>query len=370
MVQMPWNNVFRARQDSAGPLVFAIGQALERVREGSTDDEAHALAANKIVRRCLDKHAITYQEYRHWRKLNPLVFTAIVDESNQLIGFFDIFPLKSGAGEDIIAGKLTERSLTTDHIVPSAERTSATCLHIATIILNPRQRTFTPLVAKEVLLLKMSEFLERHYSPIETRTYTAFAQSRAGEALLKRCGFSLTLLAKETNQGFPLYVLRPSETARAIFRFERADNFFSRKAILRTLDSRIEEIELQLRGLIIKVINDDPSNLPPHVNQKIEERLRSEAHKNAAFDLAYYRRLPARLEFCDLRELQDTILSKPLWPKFLEGFVNKETLVAKFGQLADLRNAIRHSRSVDEITQVEGQAGVMWFERVLRKQHA
>jgi hypothetical protein len=175
------------------------------------------------------------------------------------------------------------------------------------------------------------------------------------------------MLAKDTDQGFPLYVLRPPETAKAIFRFGRADNFFSRKAILKRLDARIEEVELQLRSVIIKVINDDPSSLPPHVNQKIDERLGSEAHKNAAFDLAYYKRLPARLEFCDLRELQDTILSKSLWPKFQERFANKETLVAKFGQLADLRNAVRHSRSVDEITQIEGQAGVMWFERVLRK---
>jgi hypothetical protein len=364
---MPWSSVFRAEQDSAGPLVFAIGQALERVREGPVDDESHALAANKIVRRCLDKRAITYQEYKQWRKLNPLVFTTIVDESNQLIGFFDIFPLKSGAGEDIIAGRLTERSLSPDHIVASAECASATHLHVATIILNPRQRTFTPLVAKEVLLLKMSEFLERNYAPMETRTYTAFAQSRAGQALLKRCGFSLTLLAKDTDQGFPLYVLRPSETEKAIFRFERADSFFSRKRILKRLDSRIEEIELQLRDVITKAFNDDSNNLPPHVNQKIDERLRSEAHKNAAFDLAYYKRLSARLEFCDMRELQDTILSKSLWPKFQDRFANKETLAAKFGQLAELRNAIRHSRSVDQITQIEGQAGVMWFERVLRK---
>jgi hypothetical protein len=75
----------------------------------------------------------------------------------------------------------------------------------------------------------------------------------------------------------------------------------------------------------------------------------------------------AKLEFCDLRELHDTMVSKPLWPKFQEHFVNKETLIAKFGQLADLRNAIGHSRSVDEITQMEGQAGIMWFERVLKR---
>src|SRR5262245_54247493 len=186
----------------------------------------------------------------------------------------------------------------------------------------------------------MSQVLERHYAPMETRTYTAFAQSRAGEALLKRCGFSLTMLARDTDQGVPLYVLRPSETAKAIFRFERADNFFSRKAILKRLDSRIEEIELQLRDVITKAINYDSSSLPPHVNHKRNESLSSEDHKNSAFNLTHYKRIHESHEFCDLRELQDTIFCKSLWPKFQDRFVNKETLVAKFAQLAELRNAV------------------------------
>ena len=55
------------------------------------------------------------------------------------------------------------------------------------------------------------------------------------------------------------------------------------------------------------------------------------------------------LEFTDLRELQDTILSKPLWPRFEPHFVNKESTMMKFGQLSELRNRIRHSRALDEI---------------------
>jgi hypothetical protein len=367
VIRVPWRSISRNEGDSTGSVLFAIGQALDNVREGPMNDESHALAANKIVRRCLDKRAITYKDYKLWRTLNPLVFTTVVDENNQLIGFFDIFPLRSNAGKDIIAGKLSERSLKVEHLIAFADIAFATHLHIATILLNPRQRTFTPIVAKEVLLLKMRQFIETHYAPIEARTYTAFAQTRAGETLLKRCGFAMAVLATENEQHSPLYVLRPSETVAAIFRFDRADECFSRKSRLKSLDSRIEDVELQLRALIARVVNGDPSHLPPHVNQKIDERLRSESNKSAAFDMAKYTRLPARLEFCDLRELQDTILSKALWPKFQTRFANKETLGAKFGQLAGLRNEIRHSRSVDEITHKEGEAGIIWFERVLRK---
>ena len=64
-----------------------------------------------------------------------------------------------------------------------------------------------------------------------------------------------------------------------------------------------------------------------------------------------------------LRELQDTILSKNLWRGFEKRFWNKEMLSAKFGQLAELRNGIRHSRSVDEVTRKEGEVTILWFEQ-------
>src|ERR1700761_9111388 len=111
-----------------GSLLFAIENALDIVRFGSRDDESLASVANKIVRRELDKRAITYAGYKEWRKHNPLVFTSVVDDDNQLIGFFDIFPLTAAAGADIISGKITERSLTVEHIVPAAATSSTTYL--------------------------------------------------------------------------------------------------------------------------------------------------------------------------------------------------------------------------------------------------
>jgi hypothetical protein len=40
-------------------------------------------------------------------------------------------------------------------------------------------------------------------------------------------------------------------------------------------------------------------------------------------------------------------------------------LNAKFGQLAELRNSLRHSRTVDEVVRKEGEAAVLWFNAVL-----
>jgi len=133
---------------------------------------------------------------------------------------------------------------------------------------------------------------------------------------------------------------------------------------LRELDAKIEGVELALRRRIDEALAGDPAELPPHVLQKIDERLRAAAKKNAALDSERYESLAGRLEYADLRELEGTITGKVLWPRFEGRFVNKETLVKRFGQLADLRNGIRHSRSVDEITRKEGEAAILWFEQV------
>jgi hypothetical protein len=61
------------------------------------------------------------------------------------------------------------------------------------------------------------------------------------------------------------------------------------------------------------------------------------------------------------------IVSKSLWSRFEAGFLNKDTLIAKFNQLAELRNGIRHSRTVDEITRKEGEAALLWFEQVSKR---
>ncbi len=134
---------------------------------------------------------------------------------------------------------------------------------------------------------------------------------------------------------------------------------------LRQLDESIERVELDLRKIIEITLENDASQLPPHVLQKIDERIQRAAKKNAALDSEHFQTLPGKLEYFDLRELQDAITSKASWRKFEPCFTNKEGLATKFGQLAELRNGIRHSRTVDDITRKEGEAAILWFGQVL-----
>jgi hypothetical protein len=136
---------------------------------------------------------------------------------------------------------------------------------------------------------------------------------------------------------------------------------------LRELDGKVESVELRLRTLLHKKLGEDSAVIPSHVGQKVNERISRALKKNASMDGALYSTVSGMLEYFDLRDIQDTIVAKPLWPRFEAAFANKETLAAKFDQLAELRNGIRHSRSVTEITRMEGEASILWFNQVLNK---
>jgi hypothetical protein len=180
-------------------------------------------------------------------------------------------------------------------------------------------------------------------------------------------GFDILLHDPFTPEDFESFVAERQKTLQ-----DAIENLLIKERIdlspeLRELDEKVEKVELGIRQLIAADLNSDPSKLPPHVQQKVKERIQSNALKNAAMDLNHYQTLNGMLEYCDFRELQDTITNKSLWSTFEMRFKNKEALIAKFDQLAELRNGIRHSRQVDEIRRKEGEAAILWFGKVLQK---
>jgi len=136
---------------------------------------------------------------------------------------------------------------------------------------------------------------------------------------------------------------------------------------LRDLDAAIEQIELALRKMVESTGAGDLSGIPSHVLQKVDERIARATKKNASLDADLFQSLAGKLEYFDLRELQDTITGKISWPLFESRFGSKESLAAKFDQLAELRNGIRHSRTVNEVVRKEGEASILWFKEVLSK---
>ena len=118
-------------------------------------------------------------------------------------------------------------------------------------------------------------------------------------------------------------------------------------------------------GLIADTLAGEAGALPSHVSDKINERIASARRRNPGMGNGHYDSLSGKLEYCDLRELQDVLTSKVLWPRFEGRFGSKEMLNVRFAQLAELRNRLRHSRTVDNVTRKDGEAALLWFRRVL-----
>ncbi len=139
---------------------------------------------------------------------------------------------------------------------------------------------------------------------------------------------------------------------------------------LRELDENVEAVELTLRAVIAQTLVEDAGQMPPHLVQKADERIGQAVRRNAALDSEQYQTLTRKLEYFDLRDLQEAITNKALWAKFEPRFASKEVVIGKFNQLAELRNGLRHSRAVDEVTRKEGEAAILWFGQVLARDAA
>lgn len=235
-MRLPWDAT-RSTRDSS--LLLSISEGLDSVHRARVDEEDIAYQANKIVRECLDKRAIDYETYRTWRQKNPNIFTAIVDSSNQLIGFFDIFPLADDTAEEIIAGKRNEKSLTIDDILPPEKTSSVKYLYIATVMANPHQKTFSTAAASDITLLKFEEFISDVYAPTDQRTYIAFAHTKEGQALVRRCEFALISLPQDNPQGDPLFILKGGELTGVLNKFQGLQKRLSAKREKATHKGRI-----------------------------------------------------------------------------------------------------------------------------------
>lgn len=168
--------------------------------------------------------------------------------------------------------------------------------------------------------------------------------------------------------GISYFFLHHRQATRPQFRKVNAQDE-STELRLSKVGDEIRSVELRLRQLIDHQLEGNTALLPQHVTKNAGERIQDAQRRNPALDSQRYTSLAGKLEYCDLRELQDIIVSKPLWPRFESRFGTKESLKTKFDQLAEVRNGISHSRSIDEIALTEGDAAILWFKKVIAKEH-
>lgn len=140
--------------------------------------------------------------------------------------------------------------------------------------------------------------------------------------------------------------------------------------VLQMLNDDIEKIEFKLRGIIKEILGNDlmdyKNATPGHIQEKVEKRIANELKKKPGLRSEDFNLFSSRLEFFDLFELYEVIVSKSNWEHFENMFKTKEQLQNRFNQLSTLRNCIRHSREVSTIEKLDGEAAIAWFYQIIK----
>ena len=276
-------------------------------------------------------------------------------------GIFNLLVIQGA--RDWMSGTVPQHGdLDDHHIIPASKAADLETGGLIHSILNR-----TPLTAETNRQVIRDRFPNEYLPSLIEQNGQTTVRSMLESHFISPAALAVLLRKPFTSDDYEAFIVERQRTL-----LEAIENLLIKERIdlspqLRELDERVEGIELALRRQVTATLEDDAERLPSHVLRKADERIQVAAKKNANIELDQYRQLSRRLEYCDLRELEDTLLSKALWRGFEKRFVNKVTLSAKFGQLADLRNGIRHSRSVDEVTRKEGEAAILWFEQVLAR---
>lgn len=140
-----------------------------------------------------------------------------------------------------------------------------------------------------------------------------------------------------------LRVVEINRRARTFSVVDQEHSTLDEVSTVRQMDSEIEKIELALRRVIIAAAMDEMTKLPSHVVARLRERAQETLKRHPELDRGTYSSLAKMLELSDLRDLEQILVSKTLWPRFEVLFSTKEQLAKRFEGLAEARNCIRHS---------------------------
>ena len=276
-------------------------------------------------------------------------------------GVFNLLVI--GGARDWVTGNIPPHGdLDDHHIVPASWGVANLPGNLIHSILNR-----TPLTAETNRKVIGKDLPNVYLSRMIAQSGEANVRATLESHFISPAAFDILLRDPFTSDDFEAFISERQRTIQDAIESLLIKERLDLPPNLRELDADVESVELRMRKVIEACLGGDPSLVPSHVTQRVNERIQRAERQNAAMDGQRYEALAGKLEYFDLRELQDVMVSKALWPRFESRFGTKDSLSAKFNQLAELRNGLRHSRSIDEITRKEGEAAILWFRQTLTR---
>ena len=156
---------------------------------------------------------ISYAEYKTWRNKNPTIFTVVANNKNELVGFFDIFPLTEAAGVGLMRGDKSEQDLTIDDLLDGKSTADCNFVYIATLAARYRNPLLDVLLTRSLV-----EHLSNVLPPRPGRRYLIIPYTTEGRNAAVRNGFRCEATPSITMRSTEVYSLDSADAARAVAR--------------------------------------------------------------------------------------------------------------------------------------------------------
>jgi hypothetical protein len=181
---------------------------LYRAKDHASEHEARS--ASNAVAQVFNRQALLGPD-RYWGiiEYNPMVMVVITDEKNEMVGFFDVFPVRTPAAEKFLGGVLSEpQMLSKGSIYGPGECVNAKYLYIGTVLaVGANLSKSSKLCLEWSIIGVLYDYLQDRYPPTQGRVYFALASTKLGEKWLGLCGFEAKAVTGREGINESIYLL-------------------------------------------------------------------------------------------------------------------------------------------------------------------
>lgn len=147
---------------------------------------------------------IPVDRYEQWMMINPNILVCLFDGNGRVVGYFDVFPLRSDFMRMLIEGRCGEQDIRREHILSPKEAATAKQLYLAGIAITERATAQGRRYAS-MLVWGLVNYLEHFYRLPLGREIFAEAVTPEGERLLRKFHFEVASEARGRRDPFPLF---------------------------------------------------------------------------------------------------------------------------------------------------------------------
>ena len=136
----------------------------------------------------------------------------------------------------------------------------------------------------------------------------------------------------------------------------------------------IDRFESDLRTFIDTILKESQGEdywklvIPAQTQRNVKERINQYLKHHPDKSWYDFTSGESRLTFCDMSDYELIILAKNNWPYFGPIVRSQDEFSRYIKSIIRFRNSVKHGRDIDLVERLMGEAGLIWFHRILEPQ--